>query len=200
MAPRGNAIDIAGKSPLPVSKTEHTWQEVARHNTAESAWVIVRGKVYDITNFLSKHPGGREMLLLSAGRDCTDLFQCYHAFTDKPEKVLEKYEIGVAVGPPEFVPFAPDTTGFWNTLRGRVADHFKRTRQNPKSAVGGALRMLPVIALLVYCWLVMNRQLLPDVSMVMRAIAAVIFGVCQVRTLRFYEYCNFICSPPPPAN
>lgn len=26
-----------------------TWQEVAQHNNAESAWVIVEGKAYDIT-------------------------------------------------------------------------------------------------------------------------------------------------------
>jgi hypothetical protein len=35
---------------------------------ANSAWVYVGTKVYDITPWLSGHPGGKEVLLLSAGR------------------------------------------------------------------------------------------------------------------------------------
>lgn len=30
-------------------KKEFTWQEVAKHNTATSSWVIIRGVVYDVT-------------------------------------------------------------------------------------------------------------------------------------------------------
>lgn len=32
------------------AKCLYTWQEVAEHNTRESAWLIVRGKVYDVTS------------------------------------------------------------------------------------------------------------------------------------------------------
>ena len=31
------------------SKKRFTWQQVAQHNTSESAWVTISGKVYDIT-------------------------------------------------------------------------------------------------------------------------------------------------------
>lgn len=44
--------------------------------------------------FLNKHPGGKEMLLLSAGRECTALFNSYHWATDKPRKYMAAYEIG----------------------------------------------------------------------------------------------------------
>ena len=50
--------------------------------------------------FLDKHPGGREMLLLAAGRECTDLFESYHAFTadpTRPTKYLASMEIGECV-------------------------------------------------------------------------------------------------------
>lgn len=32
-------------------------QEVAKHNSRESCWIIVHGKVYDVTEFLDEHPG-----------------------------------------------------------------------------------------------------------------------------------------------
>lgn len=35
-------------SSLPV----YTQQEVASHNTADSLWLIIEGKVYDVTEFL----------------------------------------------------------------------------------------------------------------------------------------------------
>ena len=48
--------------------------------------------------FLDKHPGGRELLLLAAGRECTDLFTAYHVLKDQAAmaKYLAAYEIGEA--------------------------------------------------------------------------------------------------------
>ena len=31
-----------------------SWEDVKRHNTAESAWVVVHDKVYDVTQFLDE--------------------------------------------------------------------------------------------------------------------------------------------------
>lgn len=40
-------------------------------------------QVYDVSGFISKHPGGTEQILLGAGRDITYLFEVYHTYGDK---------------------------------------------------------------------------------------------------------------------
>jgi len=40
-----------------------------QHNTAEDAWTVFRGKVYDCTAFFDYHPGGAKYML--AVRDAT---------------------------------------------------------------------------------------------------------------------------------
>ncbi|KAL4421197.1 hypothetical protein ABPG77_010072 [Micractinium sp. CCAP 211/92] len=59
-----------------------TMEEVARHNTREDCWTVLRGKVYNITPYLRFHPGGIPMLLKVAGRDGTALFNKYHAWVN----------------------------------------------------------------------------------------------------------------------
>lgn len=53
--------------------------EVAKHNSRESCWVAIRGKVYDLTDFLNSHPGGVKAILTRAGTDATEEFELLHA-------------------------------------------------------------------------------------------------------------------------
>ena len=45
-----------------------------QHNKRDDAWSAFNGKVYNITPYLSYHPGGEKELLRVAGRDGTKLF------------------------------------------------------------------------------------------------------------------------------
>jgi hypothetical protein len=71
----------------------YTRAQVAEHNSAKDCWIIVGSKVYDISNFLKRHPGGSAPLRY-AGGDTTPVFNKIH-----PESVLntmgDKFEIGV---------------------------------------------------------------------------------------------------------
>jgi hypothetical protein len=55
-----------------------------RHSIERSSmtWKI-HGTEYDLSPFLSIHPGGKEAIELARGRDCTALFESYHPFTTK---------------------------------------------------------------------------------------------------------------------
>lgn len=44
-----SSTESAAASAASSEKKEFTWQEVAKHNTAKSSWVIIRGVVYDVT-------------------------------------------------------------------------------------------------------------------------------------------------------
>lgn len=46
----------------------YTLLDVAKHNSPQDAWIIVAGKVYNVTQFAQEHPGGEDVLLDSAGR------------------------------------------------------------------------------------------------------------------------------------
>jgi cytochrome b involved in lipid metabolism len=77
------------------NKKTYTMEEVAKHNSKESCWTVIRGEVYDLTNWIDKHPGGADKILKICGKDGTDLFVRQHGGKEKPEKILEGFEIGV---------------------------------------------------------------------------------------------------------
>ncbi|KAI3761857.1 hypothetical protein L1987_52279 [Smallanthus sonchifolius] len=66
--------------------------DVKKHNSADSAWIVVHGHIYDCTAFLKYHPGGRDSILINAGTDCTEEFDAIHS--DKAKKLLEEYRVG----------------------------------------------------------------------------------------------------------
>lgn len=54
-------------------------EEIMKHNTAESCWIVIDGAVYDVTNYLKDHPGGVHAMLIQGGGDATQLFYDIHA-------------------------------------------------------------------------------------------------------------------------
>lgn len=184
------ASTTTASSGTGVEGGKYTWQEVAKHNTPESAWVIVDGTVYDVTEFLPRHPGGSEMMLLAAGRECTDLFNMYHWYDGgvKSRGVMAKYEIGKLVGPTEFPAYAPDTAGFYAAVSKRVREYFERTYpEDPKGATKyawpGMWRLAIMFAVAAACYGIVHGLLLPGTPFALKALAAVVFGVFQAMPL-----------------
>lgn len=63
-----------------------TGQDIQKHNSKDSCWVIIHGKAYDVTEFLPEHPGGPKIILKYAGKDATEEYAPIH-----PPDTLDKY-------------------------------------------------------------------------------------------------------------
>jgi salicylate hydroxylase len=75
-----------------------TREELAQHATFEDCWVVIRGKVYDFTEWKDHHPGGPFVARMYAGKDATAEFGDYH--TPLAERHMEHFCVGPLVGAP----------------------------------------------------------------------------------------------------
>ncbi|KAG2579300.1 hypothetical protein PVAP13_6NG244624 [Panicum virgatum] len=92
------ATALQGGTPEPpttntaAASERFTMAEVREHASRDSAWIVVRGSVYDCTTYLEDHPGGANSILINAGTDCTEEFDAIHS--DKAKALLGAYRIG----------------------------------------------------------------------------------------------------------
>jgi cytochrome b involved in lipid metabolism len=42
-------------------KSSFSMSDVAKHNNENDCWIVIDGKVYDVTNYIDSHPGGKVM-------------------------------------------------------------------------------------------------------------------------------------------
>ncbi|WFD33466.1 hypothetical protein MCUN1_000279 [Malassezia cuniculi] len=51
------------------------YAELQEHKSENDLWLLIDGKVYDVTKFISEHPGGDEVLITEGGRDATEPYE-----------------------------------------------------------------------------------------------------------------------------
>ncbi|ODV83364.1 hypothetical protein CANARDRAFT_203293 [[Candida] arabinofermentans NRRL YB-2248] len=76
---------LSNEAP-PKPKGKISVEEFVKHDQRDDCWVVINGKVYDMTDFLSNHPGGSRVILRNAGKDATKIFEPIH-----PKGTIEKY-------------------------------------------------------------------------------------------------------------
>nr|XP_033784316.1 acyl-CoA (8-3)-desaturase isoform X1 [Geotrypetes seraphini] len=55
-----------------------TWDEVQQRSGRQERWLVIDRKVYDISQFCRRHPGGPRVISHYAGQDATDPFMAFH--------------------------------------------------------------------------------------------------------------------------
>lgn len=65
-------------TPLLDANRSLDMEEVRKHVSRDSCWIVIDGAVLDVTRFLPEHPGGLNILLSKAGTDATKAFKSIH--------------------------------------------------------------------------------------------------------------------------
>ncbi|EMG47333.1 Cytb5 Cytochrome b5 [Candida maltosa Xu316] len=73
--------------------TVYDYEEISKHKTHDDLWVVLNGKVYDITSYIDEHPGGEEVIIDVAGTDATEAFDDI-GHSDEAHEILQKLYIG----------------------------------------------------------------------------------------------------------
>jgi hypothetical protein len=84
-------------TPTPVvtpSPTGYTMAQVRANNTAKSCWTAIDGYVYNLTNWISAHPGGAGAILFLCGTDGSNAFKAQHENQSRPAVRLDSYRLG----------------------------------------------------------------------------------------------------------
>ncbi|KAK2078148.1 hypothetical protein QBZ16_004016 [Prototheca wickerhamii] len=82
---------MAEESTAPVKS--FSLEDVAPHSSEKDCWLVIHGKVYDVTQFLDEHPGGYDIVVSNSGKDSTEDFdEIGHSKT--AQDMLKDYYIG----------------------------------------------------------------------------------------------------------
>uniref|UniRef100_A0A665UCJ7 acyl-CoA (8-3)-desaturase n=1 Tax=Echeneis naucrates TaxID=173247 RepID=A0A665UCJ7_ECHNA len=72
----------------------YTWEEVQQHSSRTDQWLVIDRKVYNITQWAKRHPGGLRVIGHYAGEDATEAFAAFHPDPTFVQKFLKPLLIG----------------------------------------------------------------------------------------------------------
>jgi len=78
----------------PSAAATYTAAEVAKHNTGTDCWSVVNKNVYDLTSYVSSHPGGSAVIKAICGKDGSAAFSGQHGGAKTPASVLASFKLG----------------------------------------------------------------------------------------------------------
>ncbi|KAH0512690.1 Fatty acid desaturase 2 [Microtus ochrogaster] len=78
------------KTPMPTFR----WEEIQKHNLRTDRWLVIDRKVYNVSKWSQRHPGGHRVIGHYSGEDATDAFRAFHLDLDFVGKFLKPLLIG----------------------------------------------------------------------------------------------------------
>ncbi|MBI2473626.1 hypothetical protein HYV70_03680 [Candidatus Uhrbacteria bacterium] len=92
----GNANDLSD-STTPSDQlfsTVYSMTDVQAHDLEESCWTSINGSVYDLSTWVSRHPGGAKAIISLCGTDGSERFEQKHGTSTAAQTALVLLKIG----------------------------------------------------------------------------------------------------------
>uniref|UniRef100_A0A8C7HAE7 Fatty acid desaturase 2-like n=1 Tax=Oncorhynchus kisutch TaxID=8019 RepID=A0A8C7HAE7_ONCKI len=90
----GGGQQTESSEPVKGGSAVYTWEEVQRHCHRSDQWLVIDRKVYNITQWAKRHPGGIRVISHFAGEDATEAFVAFHPDPNFVRKFLKPLLIG----------------------------------------------------------------------------------------------------------
>uniref|UniRef100_A0A8C4XSZ0 Cytochrome b5 heme-binding domain-containing protein n=1 Tax=Falco tinnunculus TaxID=100819 RepID=A0A8C4XSZ0_FALTI len=102
-----------------------TWEEIGQRSgrgpEQQERWLVIERKVYDISRFYRRHPGGARVISHYAGQDATDPFIAFH---------LDKTLVRKHMSPLLIGELAPDQPSVEPSKNKKLVEDFRELRAN----------------------------------------------------------------------
>ena len=112
--------------------------DVAKHTKRSDVLMIIHNDVYNVSTFLSDHPGGEEVLMDHAGTDASSSFDDI-GHSEEAHELMKKYFVGTLDGKSAKADKKKTTT---QTSNIKVQVH--------ESSTNYAAFLVPIVAVLAY--------------------------------------------------
>ncbi|KAB7505247.1 Cytochrome b5-related protein [Armadillidium nasatum] len=106
-----------------ILKTPEIWLRGKKEDDNVYPYWRIYDKLYDFSDFINTHPGGKFWLEETRGMDITESFESSH-FSNLPEKMLQKYFIK-NTNAPRTTSFTFNEDGFYKTLKRKAVKILK---------------------------------------------------------------------------
>uniref|UniRef100_A0A8C7EW93 Fatty acid desaturase 3 n=2 Tax=Neovison vison TaxID=452646 RepID=A0A8C7EW93_NEOVI len=103
-------------APLPTFR----WEQIRQHNLPGDKWLVIERRVYDISRWAQRHPGGSRLIGHHGAEDATDAFRAFHQDLNFVRKFLQPLLIG------ELAPEEPSQDGPQDA---QLVEDFRAIRQ-----------------------------------------------------------------------
>jgi len=91
---RGPAPTVAPTPTASATPAGYTMEQVKANNTKAKCWSVINDSVYDLTNWISSHPGGAGAITSMCGTDGTSMYINQHKGQSQPASRLAGYLLG----------------------------------------------------------------------------------------------------------